>query len=388
MLAERELTQEPTPKSPAKAANFAALLDDYDYESPQRGQILDSVVLKSSNREIILDVGLKRDALVSQRDLDTMDEDLRDRLQPGEEIKAWVIKPYDYDGDLIVSINRALELEDWSRAQRLLENGEVVESPVIGSNKGGILVQFGRLRGFVPNSHIVSIRQLNSRDAKDSLIDNVLQLKVIEVNRARSRLVLSEREGMADMRRKRMVELSIGQVVTGQVVHLVDFGAFIDIGGVDGLLHISKISRHHINHPSDILTVGETVDVVVDDIDLDRERISFNRSALLPNPWDTFADDYTVNDLIRGTVSNVVDFGVFVNITEGVQGLAHVNNMQTLGMSHPRDMFRDGDPILTRITDIDTAQQRVALSIDAVTADEHAAWTQELDSPDDTPNED
>ncbi len=383
--AELDSTQDPqssesTPNQPEGngSHSFGELLEEYDYVPPQRGQILDSVVLEASDNAVILDVGLKRDAIVPRRDLEHLDDETRERITRGQELKVWVLRPYSPEGELIVSINKALELEDWERAQQLLESDAVVEARVVDRNKGGLLVQFGRLRGFVPNSHVSRIRRAmppGERDeVKSSIIGETLRLKVLEVDRWQNRLVLSEREALRDIRQARLRELEPGQILEGTVVHLVDFGAFVDIGGVDGLIHVSRLAHHHVKHPRDELSVGDKVTVRVNSVDVERERISLDRRALLPDPWDEFAERHRVNDLLTGTVANVVDYGIFVNVAEGVQGLVHVSNMSTLGLSNPQESFRQGEEVLVRIIDIDPIRQRIALSIDDVTVEEQEEW--------------
>ncbi|MDQ7033641.1 MAG: S1 RNA-binding domain-containing protein [Anaerolineae bacterium] len=244
------------------------------------------------------------------------------------------MQPYNGDGDLIVSINKALELEDWSIATRLMESDEITEATVIDSNKGGLLVRFGRLTGFVPNSHIESVPpatpQGRMREIKDQLVGKKLGLKVIQVETKRNRLILSERAARRAARSERLGEIEIGQIIPGRVVNLTDFGAFVDIGGVDGMIHISNIDHRHVNHPSDILAVGDEVMVRVDSVDIERERIALNRKAVLPDPWQSFIESYNEGQLMEGVVTNVVDFGVFVAAPGGAQGLVHTSRMASL----------------------------------------------------------
>ncbi|MEO0597031.1 MAG: S1 RNA-binding domain-containing protein [Chloroflexota bacterium] len=317
-------------------------------------------------------------AVVTRKDLDRLSEEVIGRLQPGKEIQTYVLQPYSGDGELIVSINKALELEDWRNAQILMEADEVTDALVVDTNKGGLLVRFGRLTGFVPNSHIESVPPATSqgrmREIKDNLIGTKLGLKVIQVETKRNRLILSERAARRAARSERLKEIEVGQVILGRVVNLTDFGAFVDIGGVDGMIHISNIDHRHVNHPSDVLAVGDEVEVRVDSIDVERERIALNRKAILPDPWRSFTDTYEVGQLMEGVVTNVVDFGVFVAAPGGAQGLVHTSRMETLGASTPRDMFREGDDVLVRIVGIDPEQQHIELSIDDVSVDEQQEW--------------
>jgi small subunit ribosomal protein S1 len=336
------------------------------------------VILEAKQDEIIVDVGLKRDAVVTRKDLARLSEAVINELKPGKEVQTYVLQPYNGEGDLIVSINKALELEDWSNALRYLESDDITVATVIDSNKGGLLVRFGRLTGFVPNSHIESVPpatpQGRMREIKDRLVGTKLDLKVIQVETKRNRLILSERAARRAARSERLGEIEVGQIIMGRVVNLTDFGAFVDIGGVDGMIHISNIDHRHVNHPSDILKVGDEVEVRVDSVDIERERIALNRKAVLPDPWRSFVANFEVGQLMEGIVTNVVDFGVFVAAPGGAQGLVHTSRMTTLGASTPRDMFREGDPVLVRIVGIDTEQQHIELSIDDVSVDEQQAW--------------
>lgn len=358
--------------------SFAELLDAYTYEMPERGQIIGGIILEAQRDQIILDVGLKRDAVVTRKDLERLSEDVLRELVPGKEVQTYVLQPYNGDGELIVSINKALELEDWALAQQLMEQDETTEATVIDTNKGGLLVRFGRLIGFVPNSHIESMppspNPNRMREIKEGLVGQVLQLKVIQVESQRNRLILSERAARRATRSERLAELQTGQILTGRVVNLTDFGAFVDLGGVDGMIHISNIDHRHVNHPGDVLSVGEEVEVRVDNIDVERERIALNRKAVLPDPWDSFMANYNLGDLLEGVVTNVVDFGVFVAAPSGAQGLIHTSRMEKLNISNPRDMFREGDPILVRIVGLDETQRHIELSLDDVSIDEQEAW--------------
>jgi small subunit ribosomal protein S1 len=354
------------------------MLDDYMYTSPYRGQILEGIVLEATHDEILLDVGLKRDAIVTRKDLNLLDDSLRDKIAVGQEILAYVLQPSNADGELIVSINKALELEDWRSAEKIMDAGETVEAKVIQDNRGGLLVSYGRLTGFVPQSHIISLPRFTSSDeleeAKRGLVGDALLLKFIEIDRKRNRLILSERDARAQAQQSRISELEVGMKVSGRVVSIVKFGAFVDIGGVDGLIHISKLDHRHINHPGEVVAVGDEVEVIIDSIEEDQQRISLNRVALLPNPWDEVMSEYNIGDLIQGMVSNVVDFGAFIQLPNGLQGLVHVSKMSSFGTSNPRNIVREGDVALVRIISIEPQEQRIGLSMDDVTIDEQEEW--------------
>jgi small subunit ribosomal protein S1 len=358
--------------------SFAELLDAYDYDMPYRGQILEGVILKVEQDEILVDVGLKRDAVVTRKDLSLLDDSLKARLLTGSTVMTYVLQPRNQDGELIVSINKALELEDWTNANDAKENDTTIEATVIDANRGGLLVRFGRLTGFVPQSHVVSLPRFSSdyelQEAKKRIISTTLPLKFIEIDRKRNRLIMSERLARAEAEQSRISELELGQQVKGRVVSIVKFGAFVDLGGVDGLIHISKLDHRHINHPGEILSVGDEVEVVIDGIDEEKSRISLNRVVLLPDPWESVLKEYKVNDLVQGIVTNVVDFGVFVQLPNSLQGLVHVSKMSTLGSTNPRDLLREGDDLLVRIISIEPERQRIGMSVDDVTVEEQEEW--------------
>jgi ribosomal protein S1 len=360
---------------------FAALLDEFDYDSPFRGQILSGVVIRSDDHEIMLDVGLKRDAFVPRADIDRLDADVLSELVPGKEVRAYVMQPMNGDGDLIVSINKGLELEDWESASKTQESDAIVPVTVVGTNRGGLLARYKRLTGFIPMSQLVSISRFTSdyemNEAKNDLVDDTLDVKIIEVDRLRNRLIFSERAAQSQIQKKRMDQLDVGMDVDGRVVGLVDFGAFVDIGGVDGLIHISKLDHRFVEHPGEILAIGDEVQVRIESIDEENERISLNRKVLLPDPWETLEQHFQESDLVTVSVTNIVDFGVFVSMPNGLQGLIHVSNMQTLDTNNLRNVLREGDEVLAKIISIDTDRQRIGLSIDDVSAEQQEAWMYE-----------
>lgn len=359
-------------------SEFEALLESYDYERPRHGEILKGIILELTDDEIILDIGSKQDAFVPRKDLDRLSDDLLDKLAVGAELNVYVLKPRGNDGEILVSINKALTLEDWEYAAELMEKDETIKVIVNGFNKGGALVDFGRLRGFVPNSQLVAVPRGASRDQQDSakteLVGDGIPVKIIEVNQRRNRLVLSETAARRDQRQELLASLEPGQIVKGRVVKIVEYGAFIDIGGVNGLVHISKLDWQHVNHPSDVLTVGEELDVRIEDVDVERERISLNRQALIPDPWDSIEEAYSVGDLVSGTISSVVDYGVFVELPNGVTGLVHVSEMTSYNISSPQKWAQEGDDLLVRIISIDPDRKRIGLSVDKVTQEELYDW--------------
>ncbi len=354
---------------------FEQLLNQYEYETPKRGSIVEGEIIRLDDDVILIDIGAKRDAIVPRKDLDRLDSELLSSLSKGDRLPVYVLNsPSRPDDDLLVSIRRGLEQEDWDLAVAHLDSGEPVELEVMGRNRGGVVVEFGRLRGFVPNSHIPGLTRGSSPDdlsqQKLEKVGEKLLLKVLEVNQDRQRLILSGRTVQHDRRHRRLEELEVDEVIKGRVVNLVDFGAFVDLGGVDGLIHISEIDWSRVDHPSQALKLGEEIEVKVIGIDLDRERISLSRKALLENPWERIEETYKEGDLIEGQVTNVRDFGAFVMLPEGIEGLIHTSELGMLGPGGPEDFLQPDDYIVAQIIEIDTDRQRLSLSLKQVKVQE------------------
>jgi small subunit ribosomal protein S1 len=265
----------------------------------------------------------------------------------------------------VASLNKGLQQQDWLRAQDLLESEEVVEAKATDFNRGGVLVSFCRLQGFVPNSHVTSlprgVRGRRLRKAKAELVGQTLSLVVIEVNQRRRRLVLSERAAERQKRQRLLEELTEGEVRTGIVRNLVDFGAFVDLGGLDGLIHISELDWKYVHHPSEVLSVGDEVEVYVLDVDRERGRVALSRKRLLPDPWHRVAEELREGDLVDGTITNVVPFGVFVEVGEGVEGLVHTSRIPDCGADGPS--LEAGSPVTVRVLNVDAWEHEIGLSL-------------------------
>ena len=288
---------------------LAALFEsEYDYTRPRRGEVHEAVILSITEKDVIVDLGAKRDGIVPRKDLESLDDAYRASLQVGDRVPVVVWKESACHEGILVSLKRG---QDWLRAQDLLESGEIVEAQVTGVNRGGVIVSFGRLRGFVPNSHLTSLssgmRGKHLPQAKSELVGQTLSLVVIGVDQQRRRLVLSERATGGRRRRQQLLEeLSEGDVRTGIVRNLVDFGAFVDLGGLDGLIHISELDWKHVDHPSEVLSVGDEIEVYVLNVDRKRERVTLSRKRLLPDPWQPLAATLDEGEIVEGTITDVV----------------------------------------------------------------------------------
>ncbi len=359
---------------------FRKLLQVFEPRRPRRGSIVEGEVLWIDEDAILMDIEAHQDALVPRKELAKLSGRDLERIQVGDRMPVYVTRTARWGGDLVVSIHRGLAQHDWDRAQQYLEDGENIELEVVGENRGGALVQFGRLRGFVPNSHIPGLRgrsRAQKREHKQELIGSTLTLRVIEVNPKRRRLVLSAREARRRLRRQRLEELQVGQVIEGRVVNLVDFGAFIDLGGVHGLLHISELShRTDIEHPQDELERDQQLEVMIKDIDVERERVKLSRKALLPSPWQQVAARYAAGELVEGVVTNVVDFGAFVRLPDGIEGMIHKSELGITSIEGPSAVVEQGERVLARILEIDPEAERMRLSLREVTYQDQEDWSQ------------
>jgi small subunit ribosomal protein S1 len=367
---------------------FEDMLEDYSFDPPKKGEIMEGEIISVDDDTVLVDVGGKRDAVVPRRDLNRLAGTELESLEQGDRMPVEVIRSSKTGGTLLVSLSSGLEQEDWDEAHELLDSGELVELEVIARNRGGVEVQFGRLRGFVPNSHIAGLMRNASSDEKadykKNLIGTKLWLKMLEVDRNKRRLVLSGRSASNDLRKKRLEELKVGEIIEGRVVNLVKFGAFVDLGGVDGLVHISELDWQRVDKPSDVLEIGEQIQVKVKSVDVERERVGLSRKAVMPSPWDTAMENFKEDQLVEGEVTNVVDFGAFVAFPEGIEGLIHRSEMEIIGPGRPEDVVRPGDRVLVKIVSIDRDEQRIGLSMRQVPYNEQLAWMEKIRQEEET----
>jgi len=352
-------------------ASFEEMLEaSFDYEPPRRGEIRDAVILQIEANEIIVDMGAKQDGIVTAQDLERLDDAYRKSLQVGQTVPVYVLNPRDSDSNLIVSINMGLQQYDWDSARRLMDEDEVVEVTVTGHNRGGVLVKWNMLEGFIPSSHMVTVSaglQGNERrEALNGLVGQKVGVKVIEVDQDRRRLIFSEREAQREWRAQQkarlLSELNEADVVRGTVTGLRDFGAFVNLGGADGLIHVSELAWHRVDHPRDVLKVGQEIDVYVLSLDRETNRIALSRKRLLPDPWDDALERYYEGMLVEGTVTNVVDFGAFIALDDGLEGLLHLSEMGDGSLKEPHSYVKKGDRLQLRISRLEPDQRRVGFT--------------------------
>lgn len=357
--------------------DWTKLLDEYDYAQPQRGELRDGLIMRIEDNAMIVSIGTKREGIIPSQDLRSMGDEFVESLKVGDPIQVYVQDPENREGDLVLSLAMVQVAKDWEQAARLQTEGGIVQGQVVGYNKGGLLVQFNRIRGFVPASQVA---QLHGRTAAEErqqalqrMVGQTIPLKVIEVDRDRNRLVLSERLATQEWRKAQkhrlLTELQPGDILTGRVNQLTNFGAFIDLGGADGLAHISELSWQRVNHPREVLSPGQEVRVMVVEVDAERERIGLSIRRLQSNPWETIDQRYSLGQLVTGPVTNVTPFGAFVQIEEAVEGLIHASELNVDPQAQPRDLLQPGQTVTAKIISLDKQRQRMGLSLRRV-ADE------------------
>jgi small subunit ribosomal protein S1 len=340
------------------------IVPNYDatFQPIEEGQVVTGHVVRIDKDEVLVDIGYKSEGVIAANELSIRKSvDPKDEVHLGEEVDAIVLIKEDQDGRLMMSKKRARFEKAWRRIETAAESGEPVEGTVIEVVKGGLIIDLG-VRGFLPAS-LVDIRRVPNLD---EYMGTKIESKVIELNRSRNNVVLSRRavleEERKEVRQQILDRLAPGLVVEGQISNIVDFGAFVDLDGIDGLIHISELSWSHVNHPSEILTIGDTVKVKVLDIDRDRQRISLGLKQTQEDPWQRIVDTYNVNDELAGKVTKVVTFGAFVEILDGVEGLVHISELAPHHVESPREVVHPGDEIRVRILEIDSERRRLSLS--------------------------
>jgi len=327
------------------------------------GQLVSGIVVKIDRDEVLLDIGYKSEGVIPSRELSIRnDVNPAEVVSMGESIEALVLTKEDKEGRLVLSKKRAQYERAWGDIEAKKEAEAVVEGPVIEVVKGGLIVDIG-LRGFLPAS-LVELRRV--RDLQP-YIGTVVQAKIIELDKNRNNVVLSRRayleENQKETRDSFLTNLKIGEVREGTVSSVVSFGAFVDLGGMDGLIHVSELSWKHVDHPGSVVAVGDPVTVQVLDVDFSRERISLSLKATQQDPWAEFAEGHAVGQLVYGRVTKLVQFGSFVQVGDGIEGLVHISEMSAHHVENPGDIVTPGEELWVKIIDLDLDRRRISLSI-------------------------
>ena len=344
------------------AEDFMAAIDE-TIKYFNDGDIVEGIIVKVDRDEVLLDIGYKTEGVIPSRELSIKhDVDPNDVVKVGDEVEALVLQKEDKEGRLILSKKRAQYERAWGKIEKLKEEDGIVTGTVIEVVKGGLIIDIG-LRGFLPAS-LVEMRRV--RDLQP-YVGKELEAKIIELDKNRNNVVLSRRawleQTQSEVRQNFLTTLMKGQVRSGVVSSIVNFGAFVDLGGVDGLVHVSELSWKHIDHPSEVVEVGQEVTVEVLDVDMDRERVSLSLKATQEDPWQQFARTHAIGQVVPGKVTKLVPFGAFVRVDEGIEGLVHISELAERHVEVPEQVVQVGDPIFVKVIDIDLERRRISLSL-------------------------
>ncbi|MFW6042588.1 MAG: 30S ribosomal protein S1 [Chloroflexota bacterium] len=355
------------------------LNEELDLDLPRAGEIRRGEVIEHLKNAILIDIGAKSEGIIAGNELDSLDESDREKLAIGNDVNVYVVDPEDDDGNIILSYTKAAEEQDWQMVEELAAQSEIYQGKVIGHNKGGLLVQVGQLRGFMPISQLASNRNFNrdrsTAEQLRTIVGETITSKVIEVDRGRNRLILSERAAMkerrAEQREKLLNELQEGDVRPGRVVNLTDFGAFVDIGGIEGLVHISELSWKRVNDPRDVIQHGEEVEVYVLDVDQARQRVALSLKRLQTDPWTIVDQLYHEGQLVEATITKLAQFGAFARIMDEyeLEGLIHISELSEDRVNHPREVVRPDQQVTVRVIRVDPEQRQIGLSLKQVSSD-------------------
>ncbi|MBN1264882.1 MAG: S1 RNA-binding domain-containing protein [Anaerolineales bacterium] len=349
------------------------------FSAPRRGEIRTGTIARITESDILVDIGAKSEGVIPRQDVDQLPEEEQEKLVEGAEISVYIQSLGQGDHPIRLSLHRAIEEKDWLEAETLRDSKDPYESTVAGFNKGGLIVKLGRLRGFIPASQIsLSRRKRSEGETPDKrwgkMVGEPIVTRIIEVDRNRNRLILSERAAAREARdilKERLIdELEEGEVRTGHVISLADFGVFVDIGGADGLVHLSEISWKRINHPNEVLSVGDEVQVRVLSVDSSKKRISLSIRDLQPDPWEMLENTFVEGQLVEGTITKLTKFGAFASLVGmeefDVEGLIHISELAERHITHPKEVVAEGDRLALRVIKIDIDRRRIGLSLKKV----------------------
>jgi len=358
------------------------LFDEMEFKALRRGEIVEGMVMRADSEGIYLDIGHKEEGFIPPNEMRSLDSGQLEEINEGDSLIAFVIRPDSQDGP-ILSVDKARGEEGWRDIQKYMEADEAVEGKIIGFNRGGCILEVANVQGFVPMSQLVTISHENFKQSVDDqteagdstsegseeseFIGSPLTVKVLEVNRSRNRAIFSERSAMREQREAQKAalieELHEGEIRKGRVTGISNFGAFVDLGGADGLIHISELSWGMVNSPEEIVTVGQELDVYVLRVDRDTMKIALSLRRMQPEPWDTIYDRYQVGDVVTATVTKLADFGAFARLEDSIEGLIHVTELTNAVVTHPREVVAEGDAIKVKILRIEMERKRLGLSL-------------------------
>jgi len=347
------------------------------------GDIVEGTIVKIDRDEVLLDIGYKSEGVIPAKELSIRhDIDPNEVVHVGDRIEALVLQKEDKEGRLILSKKRAQYERAWGRIEEVMQSGGTIKGPVIEVVKGGLIVDIG-LRGFLPAS-LVDLRRV--RDLHP-YVGQEIEAKIIELDRNRNNVVLSRRafleESQSEGRKKFLESLHKGERRKGTVSSIVNFGAFVDLGGVDGLVHVSELSWKHVDHPSEVVQVGQEVEVEILDVDLERERVSLSLKATQEDPWKEFERKYQAGEIIEGQVTKLVPFGAFVRVAPGIEGLVHISELSEQHVDSPESVLSVGDQVRVKVIEVDVARRRISLSMRQVGGAMPAVAEREIEADED-----
>jgi small subunit ribosomal protein S1 len=359
---------------PAPGLTMEQLLSqgDLNLDQPKPGDMRTGMIASISDDEILVSIGAKSEGVIPARELEGMSAEERAKLKVGQDIQVYIVSPEGSKGIMQLSYTRSMEDDDWGKAEALLKSKEAYQGKVEGFNKGGLIVSVGRLRGFVPASQVSQTRRMRYKgDTPEQrwseMVGETLVARVIEVDRERRRLILSERaaaqESREALKERLLTEIKVGDTRKGRVTSLADFGAFVNINGADGLVHLSELSWERVDHPNKMLSVGDEVEVKVISIDNERKRIGLSMRQLQKDPWEDNVEDYHVGQLVEGTITRLVKFGAFARIDDHVEGLIHISELSDERIEHPKEVVKEGDKLALRVIKIEPDRRRIGLSL-------------------------
>jgi small subunit ribosomal protein S1 len=369
------------------AKSLGELLASGDrYDPPKKNQLVSGRITALSDREILVDLGAKSEGIVSGKEIEAIPKDVRKAMAIGEEVYAYVIAPEDRNGNVVLSIARAVAERDWTFAEELHKKQEAHESMIAGFNKGGVIVKVGRLRGFVPASQLSMQHQRMLGDESQppeqryqKLVGQKTLVKVIVIDRERNRLILSERAASKEAREAQksrlLTSIEIGSIVEGNITSVKEFGAFVDLGGADGMIHLSEMSHQRIKHPSEILKEGQSVKVKVISLDRDGGRIGLSLKALMGDPWADIGKRFKAGQLVEGEIIKThPKHGAFARLKDdpAIEGLIPLSELSDRQISNPREVVKEGQTVTLRVLRVEPEQKRLALSLKRVSYAEYA----------------
>jgi len=370
------------------AGSMEKLLEEegLNLDFPKQGEIRTGVIASLGENEILVSIGTKSEGVISGKEKEQIPAETFASFQVGQEIPVYVLNPEDPSGNLVLSYMRAREEKDWLDAETMKASGDAFDGSVIGYNKGGLIVPLGLLRGFVPASQVSVMRRVEENETVDirwsKMVGEPIKVVVIEVDRARHRLILSERSALQETREtikdRLLDELHEGAIKTGRVTSLAEFGAFVNIDGADGLVHLSEISWERIEHPNEVLKVGQEVRVKVIAVDQERKRIGLSIRQLQPDPWTVKVSSLKEGQLVEGTITHLTKFGAFARLDEDLEGLIHISELSDQRINHPKEVVKEGDVVTLRVIKVDPERRRIGLSLRKVDSMAYANMDYEM----------